>query len=144
MNCPRNRVNSTVAFRGSARLLVVLAIAVTAPAGRATAEEAQTLTGTFVWNRGNPGDLEAVFTPTGPERWNVAVRFIFGGRSRVFTGTAEGTLSSGGLQGRVRNGNRERTFSFTGTIEDGTFRGTHAEIGRDGQATATGTLTLHR
>ena len=105
------------------------------------ADEKRTLKGSFEWvDAGKKGDLEAVFTPTGEGKWDVAFHFEFRG-AHVYAGTAEGSLSGGDLKGRVQNDDKNRTFTFTGAFTDGEFRGTHAEVGDDGEH-ATGTMTL--
>ena len=110
--------------------------------GVATAEESRTLTGQFVWNQmGKTGNLKAVFTPIEKGKWDVSFHFKFRGGSHTYSGTAEGSLSSGDLHGTVKNESKRRTFTFTGTIQDGRFSGTHAEV-EDGRRQSTGTLTL--
>ena len=107
-----------------------------------SAEEKRTLKGTWEWNdAGKTGDLEAVFTPTGEGKWDVAFHFEFRGEQHTYAGTAEGTLAGGDLKGRVSNENKKRTWTFTGTFTEGEFHGTHAEIVDKGEH-ATGTLTL--
>ena len=85
--------------------------------------------------------LKAVFTPTGVDKWDVVFHFKFHGRAHEFAGRAAGSLDEGPLSGTVENESRQRTFSFEGTIRDGEFRGTHAEIKRTGER-RTGSLTL--
>ena len=123
-------------------LLVVAAVALCGQAWSAEAEDSQTLTGEFEWTgRGAKGDLEAVFQPTSEGQWDVTFHFTFRGRSHVYAGTAEGSLSDGALKGTVQNEGRKRTFTFSGAFENGMFRGTHAEIEGDREQ-ATGTLRL--
>ena len=106
------------------------------------ADGTRTLKGSYEWTDTNKkGDLEAVFTPTGEGKWDVAFHFVFQGQAHTYAGTAEGTLKGGDLKGRVLNDAKNRTFSFTGTFTDGEFHGTHAEVGDGGERT-TGTLTL--
>jgi hypothetical protein len=129
-------------MKRAALSIVALAILLTISAGTATAEEAQTLTGEFIWShRSTTGDLEAIFTPKGEGKWDVAFHFEFRGKPHVYSGTAEGSLKGGELKGTVLNESKHRTFTFTGTVTEGQFSGTHAEIGDDG-AMETGTLTL--
>lgn len=105
------------------------------------ADEKKTLKGSFEWTgAGKKGDLEAVFTPAGEGKWDVAFHFEFRG-AHVYAGTAEGNLASGDLKGKVQNEEKNRTFTFTGSFTDGEFRGTHAEIGSEGEQ-ATGTMVL--
>ena len=111
------------------------------PAPSAEADDTTTLTGAFRWNSGSPNDLRAVFTPTGEGTWDVAFHFKFRG-SHVYKGVAEGSLTDGGLKGKVKNDNKERTFTFEGSFEDGEFKGTHAEIGRSRGSQSTGTFWL--
>ena len=111
-------------------------------AGVAGAMETKVMKGSFEWNNENrKGNLEATFTPAGDGKWEVAFRFEFSGQQHVYSGTAEGSLTSGTLSGKVHNEDRRRSWSFTGTSDDGRFKGTHAEIVGNGQQ-PTGTLTL--
>lgn len=104
-----------------------------------------TLTGAFVWNNEDrTGDLEAKFTESGDGTWDVAFRFEWEGKPRVFSGTAEGSLSDGKLSGEVQTESKEHTFVFAGRFAEGSFSGTHAAIGKDGEKRDTGTLTLER
>jgi hypothetical protein len=118
-------------------------VAVLAPMAT-PADEAMTLNGQYVWNYQNekPGDLEAVFTPAGEDKWDVAFHFEFNGAGHTYSGTAEGSLSEGKLEGKVQNEARKRTFTFTGAFEAGEFKGTHAELNSEGKPFDTGTLTL--
>jgi hypothetical protein len=118
--------------------LIVLAFC----AGDSQAGESRRLKGGFAWNqRDKTGDLEAVFTPTGDKKWDVAFHFTFRDEKHVYSGTAEGGLAEGELKGTVLNEQKSRTFMFKGAFADGGFQGTHAEI-EDGQDHPTGTLTL--
>jgi len=134
------RINHGEIMKSTALILVFGAILLAA--GAAGAEESRTFIGEFVWNqRGNRGDLEAVFTATGEGTWDVTFRFSFRGSPHLYQGTAEGSLTEGDLSGKVLNESKKRTFTFTGAFKDGEFRGTHAEIeGR--RKVDTGTLTL--
>lgn len=103
---------------------------------------ARTLNGHFVWtSRDNKGDLEAVFTPTGEATWDVDFHFSFRGKPHKYSGTAEGSIGEGELKGTVQNENRQRSFTFSGAFDGGTFSGTHAETTGD-EEVSTGTLTL--
>lgn len=133
-----------------AALGAVLTTAVVVAGLGAIADDAAsvTLEGDFVWERsdGNhEGDLKAVFTPTGDGEWDVAFHFEWQDGPHVYAGTAKGSLTSGALEGEVENDNEERktTFRFQGSFEDGTFTGTHAAIGKDGELKDTGTLSLN-
>ena len=123
--------------------LLGIAVAILLPAqgGSASAGGERTLKGRFEWNQGSKGDLEAVFTATGQDRWDIDFHFRFRGRSHTYTGTAKGSLADGELEGKVRNESRRRTFTFSGEFENGIFRGTHAEVYGSRQQ-RTGTLTL--
>ncbi len=124
------------------RWLIVCAVLLAAHGVGAIAEDSQTLTGEFVWDqRGNRGDLEAVFTATGENTWNVDFHFTFRGSPHTYSGTAEGSLSQGALSGKVYNESKKRTFTFRGNFEDGQFSGTHAEV-EGKKKIDTGTLTL--
>ena len=109
--------------------LVILSLALVLPSN---AEETVTLTGEFLWTqRGNNGELEAVFTPTGKGEWDVAFHFDFRGAAHVYSGTARGSLSEGEFSGKVENEDQRRTFEFEGEFRDGLFSGTHAETTGD-------------
>lgn len=101
----------------------------------------RTLLGEYRWAHGETGDLRAVFTPAGEDYWEVSFYFRFNGQPHVYTGFARGTLTGGKLDGEVKNENRRRTFTFSGSFRGDTYRGTHAELKR-GREYATGTLTL--
>ncbi|MCP3979131.1 MAG: hypothetical protein GY716_07335 [bacterium] len=110
--------------------------------GTNLAEEPTTLNGEFNWTqRGTKGELEAVFTPTGENSWDVAFHFEFRGEPHIYAGTAEGNLKKGRLKGSVKNDNKKRTFTFDGKVKDGVFQGTHAET-TGGKPIDTGTLKL--
>ena len=122
--------------------VAAVALVLTVFGAGTAAEEERTLTGTYLWeDRGRGGDLEVVFTPTTEGVWDVAFHFTFRDKPHVYSGTAEGSLSDGGLKGKVFNENKKRTFTFSGEFKDGEFNGTHAEI-KGGKENRTGTLTL--
>lgn len=125
--------------------ILIVALLISAPlllAEDAAAPETRTLNGTYVWDaRGSEGDLEAVFTPTGENKWDVKFHFEFRGKSHTYSGTAEGKLGDGAMSGTVLNETEKRTFTFAGEFADGAFSGTHAE--RHGESEVdTGTLEL--
>ena len=126
-------------MRKTLPFVVVLAFVWTALAGSAESGT-QTLTGEYKSGFGD-GDVEAHFTSTGREEWNVAFHFRFDGQRHVYRGTAQGSLSAGRLEGEVENENGRRRFSFEGDFSQGWFRGIHYEI-RRGRSERTGTLTL--
>ena len=120
--------------------VIVLCLAGTLVAVRA--DESTTLTGSFVWEHGNTtGDLEAVFTPTGEESWDVSFHFTFRDKPHTYSGSATGSLTAGALSGTVLNEHKKRTFTFEGSFEDGVFNGNHSEVGPEREM-STGTLTL--
>lgn len=126
-------------------LILVAVLLLTLPAMAeedVAATPTRTLTGHFVWDaRGSEGDLQAVFTPTGEQTWDVQFHFEFRGEPHTYSGTAEGSLGDGTLRGTVLNESKQRTFTFLGEFTDGTFTGKHAE--RQGESdVATGTLEL--
>jgi hypothetical protein len=122
-------------------LLVVLILAAVQSVNAPAAEE-RTLTGEYWWEEtGRSGDLRTVFTPTGEGSWDVVFYFKFRGESHVYRGTARGSLSNGALSGKVVNESKRRTFTFEGTVKDGAFEGSHAEIFGSGPS-RTGTLNL--
>lgn len=123
-------------------LLPIAALIVLLAALSIGAEDSRTLNGKYNWSQGgSSGDLEAVFTPAGENAWNVEFYFYFRGRDNVYTGTAEGSLAEGRLNGTVKNENKNRTFTFEGKIQNGKFKGSHAEI-IDGRPKLTGTISL--
>ena len=125
-------------------LLVAALLVAFALHGSLLAEETQILTGEYVWTyQGEPQDLEATFIATGKGQWEVSFDFKHRGTPHTYSGTAEGSLTEGKLEGEILNEGKNRTFTFTGEFADGTFRGTHAEI-TDGRAGDTGTMTLSR
>lgn len=122
--------------------ILTLFVLLSATPGLVGAGDAQTLTGSFRWDQGgSEGDLEAIFTPAGDGKWEVSFYFDFRGQPHVYTGTAEGSLGEGKLKGRVLNDDKKRSFTFEGSFEDGTFRGSHAET-TAGREKKTGTLKL--
>ena len=127
-------------MRQTVLLLAVLLLLLTVPT--LGAEDSQTLKGSFAWSRGSEGDLEAVFTPTGTDEWDVSFYFEFRG-NHVYSGTAQGSLTQGELKGTVQNEDKRRTFTFSGRITDDKFKGTHAET-TGGSSKTTGTMTLSR
>ena len=126
-------------MKGKLLLLTVVVGMIVAPAGGG---DARTFAGSFEWTGGNAtGDLAAEFSPKAEGTWDVTFRFKFRDRDHVYAGTAEGSLTEGALSGKVQNEEKSRTWTFEGTFDGGSFRGTHAEI-EDGEAQATGTLSL--
>lgn len=129
-------------MKRSLLMLVVAAALLTTFAATAQDAATTTLNGEFIWNRGPTGPLEAVFTPTGDGTYEVSFHFEFRGEPHTYSGTANGSLTDGTLEGTVKNENRKRTFTFTGAFgEDGSYKGTHAEV-REEEKIDTGTLTL--
>jgi hypothetical protein len=123
-------------------LLTVLAALCLAFVGSVGASDSQTLNGEYFWDQGDSrGDIEAVFSSRGEGEWDVAFHFKFRDEEHVYKGTAKGSLELGGLQGEVQNENKRRTFRFEGSFANGSFEGTHSEIG-DGEEFRTGTLTM--
>ncbi|MEM7352189.1 MAG: hypothetical protein AAF657_15420 [Acidobacteriota bacterium] len=126
-------------------ILALAALALTAPS--LFADESQTLTGQFIWERSDKnidGDLRAVFEPTGESAWNVSFYFKFEEKDHIYSGTAEGSLTDGTLKGKVMSdGDKPRPFEFEGTFADGSFQGTHTGF-RKGEPSPTGTMTLSR
>ncbi len=133
--------------RFAMRALLLLLVA--SLAGIAFADESETLTGTFVWERDDgeiSGDLEARFTSTGDQTWKVTFHFDWEGEPRIWKGTAKGSLEKGKLEGKavMDKADDPATFTFQGKFKGGTFKGTHARIRKEGEPRATGTLTLGR
>ena len=127
-----------------ALLVVVLAFVLIVGGSQSVqAEGTQTLKGSFVWNNENKtGEIEAVFTETGKGKWDVSFNFTWEDEPHTYSGTAEGSLSEGELKGKVLNDTEEHSFTFSGSVKDGTFDGTHASIRDDGSVRDTGTLKL--
>lgn len=114
-------------------MLLLLVLSLLTPAFAGGTEDTRTLTGRYNWNRGGSGDLEAIFTATGQNTWDVDFHFRLRGQAHVYSGSAQGSLAEGDLQGKVKNENRQRTLTFEGSFENGTFRGRHAEIRGGGE-----------
>lgn len=131
-------------------ILAVLAF-VAATVGIGLAAEATELNGSFVWERTNDkgeddsktGDLKAIFVEGEAGKWKVDFHFTWEKKPRVWSGTAEGSLSEGELKGEVFDENKENKFMFSGSFTDGRFTGTHAAEGDNGP-NQLGTLTLAR
>lgn len=132
-------------MRRCGRLLLGLIMFVTALGGTFAGNDV-TLAGGFVWERPNEkidGKLEAVFTPTGDNRWDVAFHFEWENGPHTWLGTAEGSLQSGEFSGKVvSDDDRQARFQFKGTFEGGTFSGTHAQVLENGSLRDTGTMRL--
>ena len=131
-------------MRSLVRLLAAAVVVAGVPVvvGVTGAADTRTMTGSYEWSdTGKKGNLEAVFTPAGEEKWDVSFHFVFEGQKHVYSGTAQGNLTTGDLRGRVQNEGGNRTWTFKGAFEDGKFKGTHAEVQKDGEH-ATGTLHL--
>jgi hypothetical protein len=120
--------------------LVLLAILVSSMA-HAAEDGTRTFSGHYLWDGQDlSGNLEAVFTPTGEATWDVSFHFTFQG-PHTYSGTAEGSLKGGKLEGTVRNERETRSFDFVGTVKKGKLRGTHFES-TGGRRRQTGTLSL--
>ena len=93
-----------------------------------------------------PSGLRTTFTATGPGKWGVSFRFTWRGTPHVYSGTATGSLTEGVLEGKIKNDEKHRNFTFTGVFADGVFKGTHTEVGRGrtDRVEQTGTMTLRR
>ena len=79
----------------------------------------RTFSGHYRWDGQDlSGNLEAVFTPTGEATWDVSFSFKFQG-PHAFSGTAEGSLKRGKLEGTVRNERETRSYDFRGTVKKG-------------------------
>lgn len=126
-------------------LMLGLVVCLTAFAGTLADDETK-LEGGFVWDRsegGIDGKLEAVFTSTGTNQWDVSFHFQWEDKPHVWSGTAQGNLKSGDLSGEVVSDFDEPTaFKFEGTFEGGKFNGTHAQVQKSGELRKTGTLSL--
>ena len=123
-------------------LLLVIGCGALAAKDENEKKDGKTLTGKYHWSQtGEAGDLEAVFTPAGENKWNVDFRFAHGGDDHVYSGSAEGNLKDGALSGRVTNEAGKREFTFEMKFEEGRFTGTHAEV-TGGNEKKTGTLNL--
>lgn len=111
-------------------------------AAEAAADDATVLEGEYLWTRRDiSGPVEAHFTPTGENTFDVSFQFQFRGETHIYSGTAEGSLTDGPLSGTVKNESNVRTFTFKGKASQGVFKGEHAEI-RDSGVIDTGTIEL--
>lgn len=130
------------------RALILLLAGLAAPAGaEAAADPAddgeRTLDGVYTSGFHNgPQRLRAEFRPTGEQRWEVAFHFRWSGEDRIYRGTAEGFLGEGLLEGRVRNEDQRRIFTFRCEFDrKKRCKGRHAEVVRTGEH-ETGTISL--
>jgi hypothetical protein len=133
--------------RVAAIAVTVLTLMLPVQNGAVHSGDEVTLTGEFLWKHMNhTGDLDAVFTKIGDGAWGVEFRFVWEGELHVYRGTAEGSVTDGGLRGNVVTDNptRPRTFFFAGRFERGRFTGTHTALQASGGTYPTGTLTLGR
>lgn len=127
--------------RASAGIIIV-ALSLWAVVADADAARERTLTGIYTSGfRDGDQPVRAVFTSSGEDAWDVAFYFKFNGADHVYAGTAEGSLIEGGLEGKVANESKRRTFVFQGEFKAGKFTGRHAEVKRRGER-QTGTITL--
>jgi hypothetical protein len=123
-------------------LAVLLALAAAAPSPAADGDER--LHGEFTSDyHDGKKSLEATFTPTGDQQWDVVFRFDWDGR-RTYSGVAAGSVVEGTLEGRATDEGGRRVFTFRGEFAGGLFEGTHYELNRRGRETRTGTLVLRR
>ena len=123
--------------------LAVVLLTLPGADARADDEGSQTMLGEYYWTGGNTGgELKAVFTATGEDTWDVDFFFDFRSKPHVYSGTAEGSLTDGPLEGTVKNENRRRTFVFGGKVVESRFTGEHAEITQDERRTGTLELQL--
>jgi hypothetical protein len=126
-------------------LMLGLVICLTALGGTIAEEEVK-LEGGFIWHRPEgdlEGNLEAMFTSTGVNRWDVSFRFEWDDKPHEWTGTAQGDLKSGDLSGKVVSDDDQKAeFEFEGTFKGGEFNGTHAQVRKNGGMRETGTLRL--
>lgn len=129
------------AITRSAMVLIFISLL----ASGVAAGETMNLSGSYNWSQGGQGgDLQADFTPTGEDTWDVSFHFTFRGKDHTYTGTAQGSLTEGEMSGEVRNESGKRTWTFEGSFNGkGKFKGTHVETTGGGN-TKTGTLNLKR
>ena len=123
-------------------LLILAVMLLTAVAPLSSAEDKIVLSGEYEWNNGGSDELTAEFTPTGAGKWDVEFRFRFSGKGNTWNGTALGDLSDGGeLTGTATWKKSGRHWVFSGVMQDGELRGSHAEV-RGEQESASGTFRL--
>jgi len=104
----------------------------------------ETFVGEYKWtSQRETGRLAVYFVETGGGLYDVEFKFRFQGTPHTYSGTAEGSLSEGALEGKVFNESKQRSWVFEGVFKDGKFLGEHAEIKRFGER-RTGTLTFER
>lgn len=129
-------------MKHSALACLALWLLLAAPGLNAETATPQTFAGSYLWEQAKvDGTLQAEFKPTGELSWDVSFHFTFNGSPLTYTGTAQGHLDNGTLEGRVEATGRQRTFTFKGEFKGGKFTGTHADVSR-GREERTGTLTL--
>ena len=135
-------------------LVLAAATGISCTSGEAPPADVE-MAGSFLWvddddvgeeTESHTGDLEAVFTATGVDKWDVIFRFEFGGVVHAFVGTASGSLDEGDIEGRVHDGaeGADREFyRFEGRVSGGILTATHGEL-EGGGLTETGSMTLTR
>jgi hypothetical protein len=128
--------------RAALAVLALLSLTLAPALPAASAEGPRKLTGSYRWEQANhSGTLEAEFKPAGELHWEVAFHFTFNGSPITYTGTADGHLDEGTLQGKVESTGIQRFYVFRGEVKGGKFTGTHAELTDKGEL-RTGTLTM--
>lgn len=104
----------------------------------------QAFVGEYVWTgQRESGRLDIFFVQTSENVYAVDFKFRFNGTPHTYSGTAEGSLTEGALEGKVFNEDKRRSWVFKGEFKDGKFSGGHKEIRRTGER-RTGTLTFAR
>ena len=120
-------------------LAALLTLTLACSPGAATTT--RVLSGTYQWDNGSDGPLEATFVETGPDSWKVEFVFRFQGKKNKWKGTAQGVLGEGPLEGRAKAARMNRFWVFTAELENGNYIGTHAELVGD-EEVPSGTFEL--
>lgn len=97
------------------------------------------MAGTYVWSNQpkNPGTVAATLVKTKDGHYDVSFDFDFRKKKHTYSGTCSSDTKTNILGGEVQNKQKKRTFSFTGTLINGVFTGTHKEGKRN-----TGTISM--
>ncbi|NRA40411.1 MAG: hypothetical protein HRU15_19865 [Planctomycetes bacterium] len=95
--------------------------------------------GTYVWvhQADKEGEVTAHFKTNEEGTLDAQFNFIFDKKDHIYKGSCSADKDKKTISGSVKTEDEERTFTFTGSLVDGEFKGTHKEGDQD-----TGTITM--
>jgi hypothetical protein len=128
--------------------LVSVVVVVCAALIALAAEDPITMKGHFNWNKqkDQEHDLNAAFTPTGENAWDVVFDFKWKGKPMRYEGEARGSLESGSFEGAASTDGGKRRWIYSGKADAGTINCKHTQVMRGGkeQSLLTGNFTISR